>query len=173
MFTIMFIHVLEATVAVLLAATAVQLFRCNRSFYQANQIPAAATRPKVLPNTADKAYSSSASILHDYIGEFFIDEAMANELKDYQNIETTRVTAAKNTKAKAQNLANKSEASNVFNFEDNTKASPEKMRLDEDEDTVITVMSPVNAPKGSTEDKVMSDKVVHAMLDEAKLVCAS
>jgi hypothetical protein len=40
-----------------------------------------------------------------------------------------------------------------------------------DDDSVITVMAERN--DRSSEGKVMSDKVVHAMLDEARLVCAS
>ena len=40
-----------------------------------------------------------------------------------------------------------------------------------EDDLVITVNAESNA--GSPSDRVMSDKVVHAMLDEAKLVCVS
>ena len=41
-----------------------------------------------------------------------------------------------------------------------------------EDDTVIKVIS-TKASNAIASDKVMSDKVVHAMLDEAKLVCAS
>lgn len=46
--------------------------------------------------------------------------------------------------------------------------------LDElEEDSIITVMAPAEGQFGFAHERVMTDKVVHAMLDEAKLVCAS
>ena len=184
MFLNMYVHVLEAVVALLVVATAVQLFRCYRSFYQTTQTPSVA--PPVisnLPNEIEKNYSSTGNILHDYIGEFFIDEAKAVNLDEYKNAEvinvksvgTTKLTTAiiKETKEKEGNLANNIERSNVLSFEERADVSPDTTFSEDDDDLVITVMSSSTALSGVVDDKVMSDKVVHAMLDEAKLVCAS
>jgi len=179
----MYVHVLEAVVALLIVATAVQLFRCNRDFYQTRQIPNVA--PPIIsspPKKIEKNYSTSGNILHDYIGEFFIDEAIEVELDEYKNAEvisvkslsTTKLTAAtiKETKEKEGRLEN-TKRSNVLSFEERAEASPDKTFSEEDDDTVITVMTTSTVPSGAVDDKVMSDKVVHAMLDEAKLICAS
>ena len=44
---------------------------------------------------------------------------------------------------------------------------------EEETDSVITVIPLSSSQAGEPSDKVMSDKVVHAMLDEANLVCVS
>jgi len=44
---------------------------------------------------------------------------------------------------------------------------------EEEADSVITVIPLSSSQAGEPSDKVMSDKVVHAMLDEANLVCVS
>lgn len=43
----------------------------------------------------------------------------------------------------------------------------------EDDDSVILVMTSTSSDASEADDKVMSDKVVHAMLDEARLACVS
>ena len=42
-----------------------------------------------------------------------------------------------------------------------------------EDDSIIKVVSSQTSMTEGGEDKIMSDKVVHAMLDEAKLVCIS
>jgi len=185
MFLNMYVHVLEAVVALLIVATAIQLFRCYRSFYLTIQTPNVA--PPVIssfPKKIEKNYSASGNILHDYIGEFFVDEAIAVELNEYKNAEVISVKKTigaanlteaiiKETKEKKERLESNSERSNVFSFEERAEVSPDKTVSEDEDDTVITVMSSSTAPSGIVDDKIMSDKVVHAMLDEARLVCAS
>ena len=141
MFTNMYIHMLEVVVALLVVATAVQIFRYYRAFYETTQVPAVLpTAVSHLPNQIENSDSASGNILHDYIGAFFIestDSAVA-KLKDYQVAETIKVKA-----------------------------------VEEGDDTVITVMTLSTDLGGVVEGNVMSDEVVHAMLDEAKLICVS
>jgi len=180
----MYIHVLEVVVALLVVATAVQLLRCYRSFYKTTQTPIASpTVVAHLPNQIEKDYRTSGNILHDYIGEFFIDSAdsaVAN-LKEYQVAETIKVEALKLTAAiveeadlKEVSVSKFEKRSNILCFDDRPETHSDKVPVEDDDDTVITVMTPSTVPSGGVvDDNVMSDKVVHAMLDEAKLVCVS
>ena len=72
--------------------------------------------------------------------------------------------------------SDKNTASNVVSIDEKLKVEVESLGMelvDEDDDSVITVMSPVKGASVNAGENVMSDKVVHAMLDEAKLVCVS
>ena len=44
---------------------------------------------------------------------------------------------------------------------------------DGDDDLVITVMPQSKTTSGEADENIMSEKVVHAMLNEAKLACVS
>jgi len=182
----MYIHVLEVVVALLVVATAVQLFRCYRSFYKTTQTPN--TPPIVvshLPKQIEKSYSTTGNILHDYIGEFFIDavDSTVAKLEEYQVAATTKVKAVESvkltaaileeTEVKGVNVIQVEKRSNILCFDERTEEHADKSSAEDDDDTVITVMTPSPAPSGVVDNNVMSDKVVHAMLDEAKLVCVS
>jgi hypothetical protein len=190
MFTNMFVHILEVVVALLVIATVVQVFRCNRTRYKTIQTPNILPSLSLdLPKHIEKEYGTSANILHDYIGEFFIDatradQAIADELKVYKNAEAIKVELvrqAKLTVADSKGIpetpekleSKNSERSNIFSFEERADVAPDNVFSEDEDDSVITVMSASSAPSGVADDKFMSNKVVHAMLDEAKLVCAS
>jgi hypothetical protein len=193
MFTNIYVHILEVLAALLVVATAVQLFRCYRSSYKAHQTSNALTSVTAnIPKNIEKSHRTSGNILHDYIGEFFTDEtiddetvgdgAIAGELKTYQNAEVINLKSISHAKLTAEIikvatekeviLENLRERSNIFSLEGRADVTPDITFSQEDEDTVITVMTSSNSPASIVDDKVMSDKVVHAMLDEAKLVCA-
>jgi hypothetical protein len=186
MFTNIYVHILEVLAALLVVATTVQIFRCYRSTYQTfnDLTPLTSSSPKQI----EKSYSGSGNILHDYIGEFFIDEARAdeisvNELKAYKNADVSSVKSKHQAELTAEfiNVATEknvildsaSERSNVFSFDARAEATAGIGLSEDDDDTVIKVMTSSNAPTGIVDNKIMSDKVVLAMLDEAKLVCTS
>ena len=188
MFTNMYIYVLEVVTALLVVATVVQVYRCSKSFYntaQVSKVPSSVTAPATHPDIIEKTYSSSGDILHDYIGEFFLesDSAAGIQLKQYQVSEPTKVIPVKSvpliTTAIIQESGVKERrddiesVSNVLSFDEPSEGLEKKVIVEDDDDTVITVMNSSEAPSGSNGGNVMSDKVVHAMLDEAKLVCVS
>ena len=133
----------------------------------------------------------SSAILNDYIGEFFsqtealdIDAFRASQQISASETSHTVETSSANEQA---SLAPLSESDDEVISIENSQARGELLTtstlsdLDEvsiptlkefsDSDTFITVSSPENDVE--SKHNVMSDKVVLAMLDEAKLVCAS
>jgi len=156
MFMNTFIHILEGAAALLVLLL---LFQVTR-YYRANipsppssePEPAEPQTVKLSQPVAEEAAvgSGSEAILNDYIGGFFEDA-------------TSAATDIQAFKAPVSPL-----------FVDEKKSVDWKAEeVDEvEEDSIITVVSTVDDQTGSTE-KVMTDRVVHAMLDEAKLVCAS
>jgi hypothetical protein len=184
MFTNIYIYVLEVVTALLVIATAVQVSRCYRSFYQTTQtskISSPAVITPSLPDQTEKSYSTSGDILHDYIGEFFLDneDPITAQLKQYQVTEKIMVESAEPVSLKAEIIKHNGiqerssdvvGRSNVLSFDDSLD---EKTLAEDDDDTVITVMTSPVTNSGAIKGNVMSDKVVHAMLDEAKLACVS
>lgn len=180
----MLVHILEVAVALLLLATAVQLVRCNRTFNKEKQTPLMSTAiisEKAKP--VEKSYGKSANILHDYIGEFFVDETINDELEAYKNADVAKTSIASqaavvsavtaNSQMKSNALDSNNERSNILSFEERVEITSDKVLSEDEDDSVITVLNSSHAPDGVADENVMSDKVVHAMLDEAKLVCAS
>ena len=165
MFTNIYVHILEVLVALLVVATAVQLFRCYRSFYKAHQTSNALTSVTAnIPKNIEKSHCTSGNILHDYIGEFFTDEtiddetvsdrAIVGELKTYQNAKLT-AEIIKVATEKEVILENLRERSNIFSLEGRADVAPDITLSQEDEDTVITVMTSSNSPASIVDDKVI------------------
>jgi len=188
MFITTFIHVLEVATIFLVGLTAFQVHRCYQAFNEKASSPHAANSshsPSVMKSIAqnvDKPLSAPESILHDYIGEFFMDgsaEAVENidvyKVNEHATVESVIMLEEVDAPVSmAENLSEKREGSNVVNFDerpDNTTRL--EILVEEDDDSVITVMTSSKSASGNTPENVMSDKVVHAMLDEAKLVCVS
>ena len=175
------IHALEIITAALVMLLAVQLVRCYRADYVLVQdaskqhsskgrlreglqqeveqkiqlepeVPQLSNAARVSISQLQSASversapaSASEAILNDYIGGFF-DAPQAADIAQFKAPESPLAVKAR----------------------EEALAVPELEELEED---IIMVSS--EREEGSANDKVMSDKVVHAMLDEAKLVCAS
>lgn len=97
---------------------------------------------------------ASEILLNDYIGEFFSEPVKAADIMPFKSAASESASTVAATTdvevAQAPGVAEQKEL---------------------EDDLVITVNAESNT--GSPSDRVMSDKVVHAMLDEAKLVCVS
>lgn len=159
------IHAVELTVIALFAVLALQVNRCYRAEHldfvnvRSKQEPSLHQEPPVLDEriiiseeylgkgvvtpVVEKKVKHSEAILNDYIGEFF-GETAAPSL----NIEQYKVAQPERVVAPA-----------VVSAEDELA------------DDIITVME--DDHKIGKGHSVMSEKVVHAMLDEAKVVCSS
>ena len=147
------------------------------------------------------AASLNGQILNDYIGEFFSEPVQAN-IEAFRNpVETvtTKLSSAPASQELEEQVSpgvvekSVSEKDNdeIIVVETHVKKITPVILSDDTldseslpiltemaqasellgDDSVITVM-PEN-DGGDVSEKVMSDKVVHAMLDEARLVCAS
>ena len=140
----------------------------------------------------------SSAILNDYIDDFFV-ESQAMDLspfrasepkkpvlapKSIESVKSTNesspvssnmhseVTKDEFIKVEPLYVVKDSSGSNGIELNEIADGIPTLNELSElDPDTFITVASMNSEVK--TSNKVMSDKVVLAMLDEAKLVCAS
>lgn len=110
---------------------------------------------------------ASEILLNDYIGEFFSEPVKAADIMPFKNSGSELASAVgKPLHSEAVDLAN------VATAEVEVAQAPAVSAQKElEDDLVITVNAESNS--GSPSDRVMSDKVVHAMLDEAKLVCVS
>ncbi len=175
MFINTFVHVLEVATALLVLLTAFQVHRCYRDFYQAAQVPNVVT-PVVAPlprQVAEKPFSASDTILNDYIGEFF----METNHETVANIDAYKIDAIDAPKLTAAIIPDKKENSNVLSFDERSDVVADNCSfensLENEDDSVITVMPSSKTSSGEIDESIMSDKVVHAMLDEAKLVCVS
>jgi hypothetical protein len=141
--------------------------------------------------------SSHGQILNDYIGEFFAESVPANidqfrsssnpiierevipqepfaqsEQNEAECLDEIIVVEGQDVaegKEKIQAVILEKESSGLSDLPVLREIVPTESVMDED--SVITVAN-VSLDKAS-EGKVMSDKVVHAMLDEARLVCSS
>jgi len=150
MFMNTFIHILEGITALLVLLLLFQVVRCYRAYVP----PSRYRKPQPVnshsPVLVEKsAIGGSEAILNDYIGGFFA------------GTDDTHVDIQ----------AYKAPVSPLFM----EKESVEKVAVEKEieEDSIITVMPSAAGETGRKTEKVMTDKVVHAMLDEAKLVCAS
>jgi len=171
MFISTIIHVLELATALLVLLLAIQIKRCYTEYSasaQALSDDRSVVRKK--EDALDKqdmaattvvgksaAATGSAAILNDYIGEFF-DSPVAD-------IGAFRATASPSAVMAASN-----ESSHPLSAE--VEADNALPVLNEEVDGEI-IMVAEEASEANETEQVMSDKVVHAMLDEAKLVCAS
>ena len=193
MFITTFIHVLEVAVILLVGLTAFQVHRCYQAFNEKALFPRAASPShspsviKPITQNGDKPLSAPESILHDYIGEFFMDvsaEAVANidaykvnkhaTVESVIMVEEVIVEEVDAPVRVAENQSEKTGGSNVVNFDERSDISRRlEILVEEEDDSVITVMTNSKSASRNTPENVMSDKVVHAMLDEAKLVCVS
>lgn len=147
--------------------------------------------------------NSNGQILNDYIGEFFSEPAQvdiqAYKRPIEQEVSSAKETLEPEDLPIVQSLASskgldqlvpESESDEVIVVESQTKITPvildegvaepdnlpvltEMASIEElvEDDSIITVGP--ESDSSDPSDKVMSDKVVHAMLDEARLVCAS
>ncbi len=170
------IHALEVVTALLVMLLSVQITRCYRAEQAqrdalqrtAELTPAtkrSSSAPKsemLIPQLDEQVQvavrearqeqpvsraSGSEAILNDYIGGFFEAPATA-DIAAYKVAESPRAVKQKPVPAEAL-----------------------VSELEELEEDIIVVAE--GQDKIYEKDKVMSDKVVHAMLDEAKMVCAS
>lgn len=163
MFMNTFVHILEGATALLVLLLLFQVARYYRAYTPSSLSdespsinPQSVSRPSVRPQpigsskpaVVEPAVSgSSEAILNDYIGGFFADASnISTDLQAY-----------------------KAPVSPLFVQKKSVDLEVEEL----EEDSIITVMSSASNEAGSDSEKVMTDKVVHAMLDEAKLVCAS
>ncbi len=120
---------------------------------------AVAANQGALPVPEISESAGSEAILNDYIGGFFGEPAVA-DIQAY--------------KAPASPLAvdvNRAETAELPVLTPLTDGLVSE-ELAEAEEDIIMVSSDEQSAGGDVE-KVMSDKVVHAMLDEAKLACSS
>lgn len=104
---------------------------------------------------------ASEILLSDYIGEFFTEPVKAAEIMPFK----AAVTDAGAVKPVQTGGADAVATVDAVTVVESTR--PAEL----EDDLPITVNADTNV--GAPSDRVMSDKVVHAMLDEAKLVCAS
>ena len=185
MFITTFVYVLEVATVLLVGLTVFQVHRCYKAFNQkalsssVSSLSSSEIKPSAY--SINKPLSAPESILHDYIGEFFMGsspETVANidayKVNDSHVAKEVAVKEVSATVREMDNFPEKTESSNVVSFDersDNTKRL--EILVEEEDDSVITVMTNSKSASGSSSENVMSDKVVHAMLDEAKLVCVS
>ncbi len=148
--------------------------------------------------TNRESMHSNGQILNDYIGEFFAEPMPADigackrESSDEASIESAAVTPAESPVVKSE-APREQDKDEVIVVESDTRIQAvilesEELDLDSlpilteiasiaeepgqsEEDSIIMVMSGNDSQQANA--KVMSDKVVHAMLDEARLVCTS
>lgn len=104
---------------------------------------------------------ASEILLSDYIGEFFTEPAKAAEIMPFKAAIAEPVAVKPVQSGGADTVATL----------DAVPVSEHSKPVELEDDLAITVSAEINT--GAPTDRVMSDKVVHAMLDEAKLVCAS
>lgn len=179
----MYVHVLEVMAVILVIVSVIQVFRCYRAFNKTSQTPniASSGTSSSIKEIA-RSYQGAGQILHDYIGEFFVENASSlNQLQNRSSLESSVVGSSSKLKAaivndndvKIQIEKPAAAHSNILNFDERPETATDKKLMDDEEDSVITVMDAPDITSGICDGNVMSDKVVHAMLDEAKLVCAS
>ena len=126
--------------------------------------------------------TSNDQILNDYIGEFF-SEAVSPDIQAFKHFsvesQASEVEELPSVEPESDEIIiveSRSTISPVIidesGFEDEDLPVLTEIATSSLEDDSIITVAPANTGHQPSEN-VMSDKVVHAMLDEARLVCAS
>ena len=151
--------------------------------FEANEEKQKVRSSKSVPNVSPTEINRAEEILNDYIGEFFT-ETHAVDISAFK-VDQHEETIVMDTLpvSSFDHALNDSEGANEDVIEVipvlNTPILPESFAeasnspISVDDDLVITVANTSASNMDDGSDNIMSDKVVHAMLDEAKLVCVS
>lgn len=160
-------------------------------------IDARSQEPALVSKSNLEGVNSNGQILNDYIGEFFAEPERA-DIEAYKlesarggSIDDVPITPVESSVEMSEPLTDQ-DKDEVIVVESHCKIQPVILESDEldldslpilteiatieepeqlEDDSIITVMSQHDNQQSNA--KVMSDKVVHAMLDEARLVCVS
>ncbi len=173
MFISTIIHVLELATALLVLLLAVRINRCYQEFTVQESTQRELNKAQKTQNArtiapADgapqpAAQATSTAILNDYIGGFF--EAPTADITAFRAAAPVAAKTAVEREAPAEQTVAESPITESME-------ELELPVLSEEIDGEIIMVAAEDSDVAES-DRVMSDKVVHAMLDEAKLVCAS
>ena len=136
----------------------------------------------------DVSENENSRVLNDYIGEFFNEKPETN-IQAFRDKKPSKIInpviniseAVLSTVSSSDEIIKVEEQFLVPVIPELVQSATAPVLTDvnassfdvEEDDSVITVMPLSALESGDVSDKIMSDKVVHAMLDEANLVCAS